>query len=209
MFILRKLSSINLRRAMKTFIGRRAIKAKLFKSDTIKVIFGAGGTSYPGWISTDYPALDVTDKESWAKIFKFGQIDALLSEHVLEHLDDDQVVSAIENIYKYLKQGGYVRIAIPDGYNPSMEYIEAIKPGGSGLGSDDHKQLFNCQLISALLEKNGFKVKLLEWFDEDGNFNFIDWSAHDGMVTRSSRYDERNLKNPLSYTSLILDAYRV
>jgi predicted SAM-dependent methyltransferase len=174
---------MNLKKFLKAFLGRRKIKSQLLKADPVRIIFGAGGTNYVGWVSTDYPALDVTDQKSWASLFKFGQIDALLSEHVLEHLDDDQVVSAIENIHKYLKKGGYVRIAVPDGCHPNPEYIEAVKPGGSGL-------------------------ELLEWFDEQGAFNCIDWSAHDGMVTRSSRNDERNLIRPLSYTSLIVDAYK-
>jgi predicted SAM-dependent methyltransferase len=199
---------MNLKKFLKAFLGRRKIKSQLLKADPVRIIFGAGGTNYVGWVSTDYPALDVTDQKSWASLFKFGQIDALLSEHVLEHLDDDQVVSAIENIHKYLKKGGYVRIAVPDGCHPNPEYIEAVKPGGSGLGSEDHKQLFNYQTMSALLKERGFSVELLEWFDEQGAFNCIDWSAHDGMVTRSSRNDERNLIRPLSYTSLIVDAYK-
>ena len=105
-----------------------------------------------------------------------------------------------------LKKGGYIRIAVPDGYHVSKVYIDTVKPKGSGLGSDDHKQLFNYETLSKQLVMAGFSVELLEWFDEFGNFNFRDWTINDGFVTRSSRYDERNMINPLSYTSLIIDA---
>lgn len=199
---------MNLLNGLKALKVRRSIKRAIAKADSIRVIFGAGGTSYPGWISTDYPVLDVTDEKSWPRLFKVGTVDSLLSEHVLEHLTDEQLASAIPNIYRYLKIGGHVRIAVPDGYHPNAEYIEAVKPGGSGSGSDDHKQLFNCHSLASLLEKEGFTVQLLEWFNERGEFNFNDWLPQEGMVMRSSRYDERNLNSPLSYTSLILDAYK-
>lgn len=199
---------MNLLNGLKVLKARRSIKRAVAQADSIRVIFGAGGTSYLGWISTDYPVLDVTDEKSWSRLFKVGTVDSLLSEHVLEHLTDDQLASAFPNIYRYLKIGGHVRIAVPDGYHPNAEYIEAVKPGGSGAGSDDHKQLFNCHSLTSLLEKEGFTVRLLEWFDERGEFNCNDWLVQDGMIMRSSRYDERNINSPLSYTSLILDAYK-
>ncbi len=178
------------------------------KARVVRIILGAGGTSYPGWISTDYPTLDVTDEKSWHRLFQALKIDALLAEHVFEHLTDNQIVAAFANAYRFLKIGGYIRIAVPDGYHPDTEYIEMVKPGGKGPGSKDHKQLFNYQTLSDQLEKAGFVVRLLEWFDEQGTFNFQEWKRQDGFISRSSRYDERNTKIPLSYTSLILDAHK-
>jgi predicted SAM-dependent methyltransferase len=199
---------MGLLRAVKILVYRRAIRSRVLKADVVRVIVGSGGTSYPGWISTDYPALDVVDEKSWDQLFKLGQIDALLSEHVFEHLTDNQVLAAFSNIYRYLKSGGHIRMAVPDGYHPNADYIEMVKPGGRGLGSDDHKQLFNYQTLSSTLEKMGFTIQLLEWFDERGKFNYRDWADRDGIVSRSSRYDERNVNSPLAYTSLILDAYK-
>jgi predicted SAM-dependent methyltransferase len=178
------------------------------KASVVRVILGAGGTRYDGWISTDYPVLDIVSENSWNELFKFGQIDALLAEHVFEHLADDQITEAFSNAYKFLKNGGYLRIAVPDGYHPDSNYIEMVKPGGHGLGSDDHKQIFNYQTLSSQLENAGFSVRLLEHFDEQGNFIFCNWEEEDGFVSRSSRYDERNINSPLAYTSLILDGYK-
>ena len=58
----------------------------------------------------------------------------------------------------------------------------------------------------ALLENAGYKVRLLEWFDEQGKFHHEDWNAKDGFVMRSTRFDQRNRTNPTAYTSLIIDA---
>lgn len=193
---------------VKGYFSSITIRNKLKKASNIRIIIGAGQTSYPDWISTDFPLLDITEKKSWANLFDNIEIDAILSEHVFEHLNDAEVISAFSNIHEYLKIGGYIRIAVPDGFHPNDNYIQAIKPGGSGLGSEDHKQLFNFKSLSTTLENCGFHVNLLEWFDEKGNFNFNEWSINDGMVSRSSRYDERNHKEPLTYTSLIIDAFK-
>lgn len=200
---------MNLLRKLVALKTRRSLKADISRSSSIRVILGADVSNYPGWIPTDYPVLDVTDGESWSRLFEPGSIDALLSEHVFEHLADDQIASAFSYMHTYLMVGGYVRIGVPDGYHPDAEYIEAVKPGGSGWGSDDHKQLFNFRSLSQLLERSGFSVRPLEWFDENGDFHFNEWSPENGMIRRSSRYDERNLHKPLSYTSLIIDAYKL
>jgi predicted SAM-dependent methyltransferase len=59
--------------------------------------------------------------------------------------------------------------------------------------------------IIELFEKQGFVAKPLEFFDENGKFHFNEWSSDDGFIKRSSRFDRRNKKNKLSYTSLIID----
>jgi len=58
------------------------------------------------------------------------------------------------------------------------------------------------------LENEGFEVKLLEWFDENGDFHCEEWSPEDGMVRRSTRFDKRNNNCSLSYTSLIVEGYK-
>jgi predicted SAM-dependent methyltransferase/GT2 family glycosyltransferase len=171
-----------------------------------KVVIGAGGTKYPGWISTDYPALDITDPDSMSKYFDRDSIKAILSEHLFEHLTLQQAESALEICREYLAPGGYLRIAVPDGFHPSKEYIDNVKPGGLGTGSDGHKILYNHTTITELIRKAGLKVELLEWYDCDGEFNLVDWQPETGMVRGSSRYDPRNSDSKFNYTSLIVDA---
>lgn len=198
-----------LRLFARQFFGRLRISDEIANADILKIIIGAGGTKYTGWISTDYPALDITDEKSWSILFKDRKIEALLAEHVVEHLSDENLSAAISNFYKYLKPSGCIRIAVPDGFHPNREYIKRVMPGGTGLGSDDHKHLFNYKSLPSKFETAGFHIELLEWFDEKGRFNFNKWDPDKGMVNRSLHNDERNKKTEFAYTSLIFDAYKL
>jgi predicted SAM-dependent methyltransferase len=53
-----------------------------------------------------------------------------------------------------------------------------------------------------------FKVNLLEYFDQEGKFHFIEWDPLEGKIHRSSRLDDRNKDGNLKFTSIILDAYK-
>lgn len=172
----------------------------------LKVIVGSAATRQEGWISTDYPLLDLTDAQTFSALFDSGSVSNFLAEHVLEHLSPEDGAKACSNCFTYLKPGGRLRIAVPDGFHPDAHYIDQVKPGGSGPGADDHKILYNYRTLSSLLENAGYNVQLLEWFDELGNFRHVDWDARNGLVVRSTRFDPRNKVNHTTYTSLILDA---
>jgi predicted SAM-dependent methyltransferase len=190
------------------FLRKREIKKLALKSPC-KIIVGSGGTDGDGWIPTEVWHLDLLKKSDWNNLFRTDSIDAILSEHVWEHLTESDGLIAIQNCYTFLKTNGYLRIAVPDGYHPSKDYIDYVKPGGHGSGADDHKVLYTHVTLSQLLESAGFSVKKLEYFDENGVFHFEEWDKETGMISRSSRYDERNLENNLSYTSLIIDGIKL
>lgn len=52
--------------------------------------------------------------ESWNKLSEPESIDALLAEHVWEHLTYEEGIMAAKHCYKFLKPGGYIRCAVPD-----------------------------------------------------------------------------------------------
>lgn len=172
----------------------------------LKIIVGSAATKQEGWISTDYPLLDLTDARTFAALFDSGSVSNFLAEHVWEHLSLEDGAKAGSNCFVYLKQGGLLRIAVPDGFHPDADYIAQVKPGGYGPGAEDHKVLYNHLTLSALLENAGYKVRLLEWFDEQGKFRHEEWNPEDGLIRRSTRFDPRNSANPTAYTSLIIDA---
>jgi predicted SAM-dependent methyltransferase len=174
----------------------------------LRVIIGAGGIEFPGWLSTEYPVTDFTDSGSLRRLFRPSSVAAFVAEHVWEHLTPEQAAAAARNCFEFLKPGGYLRIAVPDGLHPDASYIEYVRPGGTGLGSDDHKVLYNYRTLSATLEAAGLVVHLLEWFDEEGVFHFSDWDPEAGFVFRSARFDERNRDKPTTYTSIIVDAVK-
>jgi predicted SAM-dependent methyltransferase len=186
-----------------------AFRRKVNRSNGLRIIIGSGHIHYRGWLSTDIDILNLLEISDWQKYFKSRSIDAILAEHVWEHLTFSEASLGLKNCFKFLKPDGHLRIAVPDGYHPAPEYIEQVRPGGNGTGADDHKILFNYKILSELLGQQGFNVKLLEWFDENGIFHFEKWASEDGMVRRSVRFDHRNKNTtPLAYTSLIIDGYK-
>lgn len=172
----------------------------------LRVVIGSSGTARPGWIGTEYPAVDLTDGDGLRALFGRGAVRAILAEHVWEHLTPQAGLAAARNCHDLLRPGGYLRIAVPDGLHPDPGYIDYVKPGGTGDGSDDHKVLYTHATLGGLLEEAGFLVEKLEWFDETGRFHYREWNPEDGYIARSTRFDERNRTYSTTYTSVIIDA---
>lgn len=175
----------------------------------LKIVIGSSQKYTEGWIPSEAHFIDLLKPITWLKYFQKNQIDALLAEHVWEHLTPKQGKIAANTCHAFLKKGGRLRVAVPDGFHSDSEYIEYVKPGGHGYGSDDHQVLYNYQSFSSLFSECGFKVEPLEYFDENGLFHSKKWSLEDGYIYRSIRYDERNKDGNPHYTSLILDAIKL
>lgn len=173
-----------------------------------KIVIGAGGISAPGWFATDTDTLDVVDRANFLRYWEPNSIEAFVSEHVWEHLTESEAMQATANCYEFLRPGGHLRIAVPDGFHPEPSYIEYVRPGGTGIGAYDHKVLYTYQSVRHLLETAGFLVCFLEYWDEHGNFHFREWSSEGGHIRRSKQYDPRNQNGSLTYTSLIVDAIK-
>jgi predicted SAM-dependent methyltransferase len=171
-------------------------------------VIGSSGTRIDGWVSTDQEVLNLLEKESWATFIERDSLDAILAEHVWEHLHPHEAVIAAMTCYTFLKPGGYLRVAVPDGFHPEKSYIDAVRPGGTGAGADDHKVLYTITSFRDLFINAGFDVRPLEYFDEHGQFHCSDWSPSDGVIRRSKRFDSRNAPERLAYTSIILDAVK-
>ena len=188
-------------------IGKARLK-RLAGTQPCRIIIGTSGVDQRSWIPTDVEYLNMLKPEDWAAFFVPESIDAILAEHVWEHLTASDAVTAASNCFRYLKPGGYIRVAVPDGFHPDPSYIGWVKPGGSGLGSDDHKVLYDYHSFAQVFEKAGFETQLLEYFDESGKFHANEWDVQKGMVWRSQKFDERNLNGKLVYTSIIMDAWK-
>lgn len=188
-----------------------------------------GQRNLPGWIVTDQDKLDITNQADWEKHFTPASIRIIFAEHVLEHLEPEDTKKFFTLASKYLIEGGYIRIAVPDEQHPSGFYRDFVKPGGIGVGSDDHKYFFNGENISDFFDNGVYKLRLLEWWDDEG-FHQEDWnnSFQAGFVKRCANLynyrfadDPEDMKkllestpaekrhiftdNQISYTSLIFD----
>jgi predicted SAM-dependent methyltransferase len=194
----------------------------------VKIIVGAGESKRCGWLETDIDILDITDKNSWKRLFGNKKVSNILAEHVLEHLTNDEIEATLLNVADYLKIGGKFRVAVPDGYHPSRYVIDLVKPGGLEHGADDHKVLLNIVALNKMAKTVGLRVVPLEYFDDKGTFHCLEWKESEGYISRSyknyrgrftddkSEYEKfitsipvklRNqfVKSNFTYTSLLVD----
>ncbi|AOM76855.1 hypothetical protein [Pedobacter steynii] len=184
------------------------LKSKIKNSSApLNIIIGSEKTAYANWLPTNIESLNLLEKQSFQNLFGEKKVTKFLAEHVFEHISYDNALIALKNCYQYLEKGGSIRIAVPDGFHPNKDYIDMVKPGGYGEGADDHKLLYDYQQLSKVLEDSGFRVQLLEYYNEQQQFHFVDWKSEDGHILRSRRFDKR-FNEPLGYSSLIIDGIK-
>lgn len=188
-----------------SFLGTIKFKFYILTHSNIKVIVGAGKTKIKGWFSTEEYFFNIVNPLDYEKFFKKKKIDFLLAEHVLEHIDQELLNITISNFFKYSNQNCNIRIAVPDGFHPDINYINYVKPGGGGAGAKEHKSLFNYKTLMSLFSEKGFVPDLIEYWDDKAKFHSKYKNDEKGIVYRSFINDERNIDNKLSYTSLIID----
>ena len=200
-----------IRRKRWEIVGRNQLKKQVRElaknKSSIKVVLGASHITpaMEGWIKTDLPQFDITNENHWKEIFGNNKVDNFLAEHVLEHLTLEQNKTFFSLLKKHLKVNGIFRIAVPDGYHTSSEYINFVKPMGTGPGCEDHKMLWNVDLINSFADEFGFELAKLEYYNKEGNFNTTDFSETNGYIYRSFKNCIAN-KNVISgYSSLIVD----
>ena len=193
-----------IRKKIRIFKNRNRLKRIIHREAILQIIIGAGGTSYDGWVSTDLPQFNVIREKDWEYYFTTNKPIRLLAEHVLEHLTIEQVEKTLYIAYHYLRHKGVFRIAVPDAFHKSKEYLDAVKPGGWDAGAEDHKTFWNIEKLKNVGLKTGYKVIPLEYFDEKHIFHMADYDDKNGYIKRSKKnfYIDQNVPD---YTSLIID----
>ncbi|MGI8687151.1 MAG: class I SAM-dependent methyltransferase [Thermomicrobiales bacterium] len=177
--------------------------------EPLRIIIGAGSQSWPGWIATHREDLDLLRRDTWVAFLKGRLAEALLCEHVWEHLTEPEGRAAAKLCFEFLTSGGYIRCAVPDANFRDEAYQRTVRVGGPGPADHaaaDHKIVYEYKRFCDVFAGAGFVVDLLEYCDEQGRFHFNYWDPADGPVYRSLRSDHRNQDGKLGFVSLILDA---
>jgi len=188
-------------------LRRRAVveglRRQIAATKPLNLMIGGGQTAYDGWIFTDRDFLDVTQPDQWAALFAPDTIDRILSEHMLEHLSESQAQTTLRECHRYLKPGGLLRLAVPDGYRRDAAYVAEAAPPNDG-----HQVFYNIDTLTSLLTSLGFTITPLEYFDANERFHARPWDENEGMIMRSVRFDTQKdfQRGDLFYTSLIVDA---
>ena len=110
-----------------------------------------------------------------------------------------------KNFYEFAAENIVVRIAVPDGFHKDQNYINLVKPGGTGEGATEHKNLFNVNSLSEIFKRAGFLSYPVEFWDERGNFHQGYTNDDCGYIKRSFINDKRNSSRIPVFTSLIID----
>lgn len=190
-----------LRRLARPFRERRLRRA--LRARPLRVVVGAEGVFEPGWVATSAAEFDLLNPQSWQAFVAPGSIDALLAEHVWEHLSLAQGRLAAATCYRFLKPGGRLRVAVPDGFFPDPAFREYIGPSGAAGGAaGEHKVVYTYRSLPEIFRSAGFETVLLEYHDEHGAFHSSPWDPRDGLIRRSARFDRRG---PIS---VVLDALK-
>jgi len=192
---------------LKSWKLRSALAAQ--PADARRIVVGSAGYFDPGWIPTDVATLNLLAPDTWSKFMSDASVDIIFAEHVWEHLTFAQGEQAAATCHRFVRSGGRLRVAVPDGYHPDEWFIRMVKPGGFGAGADDHKVLYDHKTLSKVLSAGGFeRIELLEYYDEAGEFHAVDWDVAFGKVRRSIRFDDRKTEAGLPFTSVIIDAIK-
>ena len=115
------------RRTYYRCFGQRWLKRKLAASESKRIVIGAWSKFDPGWIPTQRDFLDLTDPAQWRTYFEPNSVDAMLAEHVWEHITPEQGLAAAQTCHTYLKPGASLRIAVPDVLMPDPAYVDLVK----------------------------------------------------------------------------------
>lgn len=203
----------NLIKYFKYSYRRFALKRALQKYKTIKIIVGAAETYQKSWFSTNEQWLDITKRKHWEKIFNGeARLTHLVAEHVFEHLTPEEAAQSLALIQEHIVEGGRVRIAVPDGYNPDPVYLEHVGINGIGDDAADHKQLLNKDTLTTLLTDAGFTNQLIEGFDKSGRLTIKPHQTDDGFIMRSRANKNSAISQKWAFpdadTSLIIDGIK-
>lgn len=177
----------------------------------MKIVIGAGNTHFEGWIHTQKDELNLLDESTFRTFTEEQSVDCFLAEHVWEHMSLDEGILAARNCYKFLKPGGYLRVAVPDRNFRNEWYQNMVQVGGPGPADHPaagHKIVYDYLQFEKVFRDAGFKTQLLEYCDEGGAFHYQYWNSEDGHIGRSFRYDTRNTPEKIGMVSIILDAHK-
>lgn len=133
-----------------------------------KIQFGCGGNRLIGWENYDYE-VDIS------KPLPFNEAiaDAVLAEHVLEHISIHDAWNFIEECYRILKPGGYLRLAVPCASKifreADQDYFDFVAKHGWGAANrkdavksiifnHGHQTIWEQNSLEAIVQCMGFNL---------------------------------------------------
>jgi predicted SAM-dependent methyltransferase len=154
----------------------------------MRLHLGCGDKHIDGFINVDIrktSATDITDNVVYLMKFDKKSVDLIYASNVLEHIDKFQYMYAMKNWYRVLKDGGMLRVSVPDfeamcAYYCQTQDLRSVYPslyGGHKDEYDFHKRCWDFQTLKEDLESVGFKnVRRYDKFKTEHSLT-RDWST--------------------------------
>jgi 2-polyprenyl-3-methyl-5-hydroxy-6-metoxy-1,4-benzoquinol methylase len=123
------------------------------------------------------------------------QFDVIICCEVVEHLDDKNLYSFINEAKKLLKSGGYIYITTPNEENLDLSKVNCPDCGGT-FHRWQHMRSWSGETLKAFMESNGFKtqkVKALNYFDKKSTIFQVKNFVREKLLRR------KLIKNNLCY----------
>lgn len=135
----------------------------------IRLHLGAGWRRLPGWFqidSTNYEYIDSVGPVDDLQKFQDDSVSEIYASHVLEYFDDQGALATLSEWRRVLRQGGVLRLAVPD-FNSLLEIYgqtgvlnDIVGPLFGRMESDDglifHRTVFDQPKLANLLTESGF-----------------------------------------------------
>lgn len=175
-----------LRTSAKATVGRAVASARIKRyvrqTDMLKLNIGCGSNTLPGWLNVDLRGgwnnavwMDATCTFPIPE----GSFEAVLCEHMIEHIPKEKATGLITEVFRVLKPGGKFRVITPDlgaivdlYRNPidarAQSYLDfvgvihcrkALFPGDAInllFYEYGHRHIFSISELRQMLEKVGF-----------------------------------------------------
>lgn len=85
--------------------------------------------------------------------FEDGEIDAVYSSHLIEHIDRHKVVGFLDEIKRVLKPGGIIRIVTPDMESLARRYLDHLDLCVDGRGNPSEHDHFIGDIIEQMVRR--------------------------------------------------------
>jgi predicted SAM-dependent methyltransferase len=110
----------------------------------------------------------VADLHGALPMFRDAMFDSVVCDHVWEHLDGEQIISALHAIHRVLKVGGELVVETPNMSAIARAWIEKqyseeelqqwIHGENVGGPYDAHRYSYSPESLRALIERGGFRI---------------------------------------------------
>ncbi len=143
----------------------------------MKLHLGCGSVNLPGFVNVDiadFPHIDHQQSVADLAIFADNSAELIYASHVLEHFDQFEVKTVLDEWKRVLAPGGILRLAVPD-FEQLVAIYHSTQDVGKILGYlfgqekparkfTHHKCTYDFRSLQVTLETAGFvDVKKYDW----------------------------------------------